>query len=142
MIFQFVVRRLHWLAHIPGAPQLFDAGLTIATMFFHPARIRAIESVRREIGSWPGLSLSVHRYGGTGFCVGRTVLGHVHGNGLLDVFVGRAAARELTATHLCEPHHILADSAWVSFWIREEKDFDTAIRLMQVALDRVQLQSA
>jgi hypothetical protein len=42
-MFRFVVRHLRWLAHVPLAPQLFDALLLAWTAVFHRETLRAIE---------------------------------------------------------------------------------------------------
>ena len=56
MIFAFAVRRLKWLAAIPGAPQIFDAMLFGATALFHPARLRAISAIEKAAIELPGVS--------------------------------------------------------------------------------------
>src|SRR5205085_3513586 len=64
VIFAFVVRRLKWLARIPGAPQIFDAMLLAGTGLFHPSRVRAISAIESQVGRWPGMRVGVHRLGG------------------------------------------------------------------------------
>src|ERR1041385_1228683 len=53
VIFSFAVRRLKWLARIPGAPQVFDAMLLGATGLFYPARLRAISAIESTVREWP-----------------------------------------------------------------------------------------
>jgi hypothetical protein len=127
---------LKWLARIPGAPQIFDAMLLGATGLFHPARLRAISEVEAQICRWPGMRVGVHRFGGIGFFVHGNESSHIHGNGLLDCFVGRANRDELVNDGRALPHHIFPHSGWISFWIRDEEDVRPALELIRMASER------
>lgn len=137
MIFAFVVRHLRWLGRVPGAPQLLDAFLLTGTLLLHPRRHAAMEQLQETVAAWTGVTLHVHRFGGTGFRLGRRELGHVHGNGLLDVFVGRETQRQLVSAGRALPHHVFPDSAWVSFWIKDERNLTEAEALLGLALKRI-----
>jgi len=60
---------------------------------------------------------------------GREV-GHLHGHGLLDVAVGRQAARLLVATGQVRRHHVFPRSKWVSFQIDSTADVPFALELL------------
>jgi hypothetical protein len=136
VIFAFAVRRLKWLAAIPGAPQVFDAILFLATAIFHPARLRAISAVEAEVRRWPGMEIGVHRLGGIGFFFQGKESSHTHGNGLLDCFVGRASRDELVKDGRALSHHIFPRSGWISFWIQDEEDVRPALELIRMAAQR------
>jgi hypothetical protein len=127
---------LKWLARIPGAPQIFDALLFGSTGLFHPARLRAISEVEAEVRGWPGMRIGVHRLGGIGFFFHGKESGHIHGNGLLDCFVGRPNRDELVRDRRALPHHIFPRSGWISFWIRDEDDVRPALELIRIAARR------
>jgi hypothetical protein len=127
---------LKWLARIPGAPQIFDALLLGATGLFHPARLRAISEVEAQVRRWPGMETGVHRLGGIGFFFQGRESSHIHGNGLLDCFVGRASRDELVNDGRALPHHIFPRSGWISFWIRDEEDVRPALALIRIAAER------
>jgi hypothetical protein len=131
--FEFVVRRLRWLARIPLAPQLFDTMLLVWTALFHRDRLRAIEAIEAGALRITGLETTVHRLGGIEFSLAGHELGHIHGNGLLDLRVGRAAAGELVAAHRALPHHVFGESAWISRWIRSTDDVSDALDLLLLA---------
>lgn len=133
MIFEFAVRRLKWLAGIPGAPQIFDAMLFISIAVFHPARLRAISAIERAANELPGVRPGVHRLGGVGFSCRGKECSHIHGNGLLDCFVGRTNRDELLRDGRALPHHIFPRSGWISFWIQGEEDVRPAIELIRIA---------
>jgi hypothetical protein len=133
VIFAFAVRRLKWLAAIPGAPQIFDAMLFSSTAVFHPARLRAISDVEKAVNEFPGVRPGVHRLGGVGFFLHGKECSHIHGNGLLDCFVGRENREALVRDGRASPHHVFPRSGWISFWIRNGDDVSPAIELIRVS---------
>jgi luciferase-like monooxygenase len=133
VIFAFVVRKLRWLAKMPGAPQIFDAMLLGSTGLFHPARLRAISEIETQIRRWPGMQVGVHRLGGVGFLFHGKESSHIHGNGLLDCFVGRPNRDELVRDRRACPHHVFPRSGWISFWIRDGDDVQQAVDLIRIA---------
>jgi len=130
----FVIRYLHGLARIPGLPHLFDALLITATVLLRRSRLMAMEQLERELLLVPGICLGIHRFGGIEVVDrnGRE-LGHWHGNGLLDVIVGRETARLLIASGDVRPHHIFPDSHWVSFQMESSADVRFALQLLNAA---------
>lgn len=135
-MFRFVVRHLRWLARVPGLPQIFDAMLVSWTALMHSKRLSAMEAVEAAALRMPGVRPGVHRMGGTEFLFSNRELGHLHGNGLLDVLVGAEQARALIRERRAEPHHIFGESAWISFWIRTTEDVPRAVELVETALRR------
>jgi hypothetical protein len=133
-VFDFAVRRLRWLARFPPAPQLFDALLLAWTAVRHRERLKAMEAIEAAALEIPGVRLAVHRFGGVGFSLARRELGHLHGNGLLDLHTGRELARELVAARRAEGHHFFGESAWVSYWVRSAADVPKAAALIQCCL--------
>ena len=133
MIFAFVVRRLKWLAAIPGAPQIFDTMLFSSTALFYPARLRAISAIETAVSEMPGVRPGVHRLGGIGFFFHGKECSHIHGNGLLDCFVGRANRETLVLNGHASAHHVFPRSGWVSFWVKDDGDIPPALELIEIA---------
>jgi hypothetical protein len=133
MMFSFAVRRLKWFARIPGAPQLFDAMLLAATGLFYPSRLRAMSAIESTVREWPGMRVGVHRLGGVGFFFLGRESSHIHGNGLLDCFVGPAKRDSLVESGRVSPHHVFPRSGWISFWIHDESDVCSALELIRIA---------
>ena len=100
------------------------------------------ERIEREVGSWEGVTVSPHRFGGIEFRVGRRELGHLHGDRLADLPFPVPIRRELVAAGRAEPHHILPLSGWVSFWIRGAGDANAAIELFRLNYQRPWLRAA
>jgi hypothetical protein len=124
---------LKWLARIPGAPQIFDAMLGAVTAVFSPNRLRAMSAIESTVSRWPGMRTGVHRLGGIGFFCHGKESSHIHGNGLLDCFVGRAERDRLVASGQALSHHMFPNSGWISFWIDGENDVEAALRLIRIA---------
>jgi len=133
MIFAFVVRHLRWLAKVPGAPQIFDAALLLSTALLHPRRFRAISAIEKIAQRLPGVTLGVHRFGGIGFFHGGKELSHIHGNGLLDCFVGQSNRDRLLQQGGAAAHHVFPRSGWISFFVRDPCDVEHALELIQIA---------
>ena len=133
MIFEFAVRRLKWLAAIPGAPQIFDAMLLTSTAVFHPARLRAISAIETAAREMPEMRPGAHHLGGIGFFFRGRECSHIHGNGLLDCFVGRAKRDALLLDGRASVHHVFPRSGWISFWVRDAADVPRAIDLIRIA---------
>lgn len=107
--------------------------LLATTGVFYPARLRAVSAIETEVRGWPGMRIGGHRLGGIGFFFDEEECGHVHGNGLLDCFVGRTNRDQLVESGLALPHHIFPKSGWISFWIDGEKEIEPALALIRIA---------
>jgi hypothetical protein len=131
-MFYFVVKNLRWLARVPGLPQFFDALLVAGTCVFRSSRVQAMEKLEREVLRLPGVRFKNHRFGGMEF-VGKDgdELGHLHGNGLLDVPAGVEAAAALIASGRVRPHHVFPKSKWISFQLENEQDVQFAAELIK-----------
>ncbi len=92
--------------------------------------------LRREILSWPGVTVAPHRYGGIEFRLGKRELGHLHGDYLADLPFPTRVREELVAAGRAMPHHILPLSGWVSYPIRDAEAISGALALFRLAYDR------
>lgn len=81
--------------------------------------------------SWQGASVEPHRFGGVEYRLGKRELGHIHGDHLLDIPFPVKVRHEIVAEGLAQPHHLLSDSGWVSFYLKEPADIQPAIDLLQ-----------
>ena len=70
--------------------------------------------------------------------LGKRELGHIHGDRLIDIPFPKPVRDELVSTGQAEPHHILPNSGWVSFFLHSEPDIDHAIKLMRKSFDLAQ----
>lgn len=95
------------------------------------------DRIIREILSWPEVTAGPHRFGGVEFRYRGTELGHVHGDRLADLPFPTRVRNELIAAGRAQPHHILPESGWVSFWIRGPEDVPAVIALFRMPYDRL-----
>ena len=130
-MFRFVVRHLRWLAHLPLAPQFFDALLLAWTALVDRPRLRAMEALESAALQLPDVAPCVHRFGGVGFAHHGMEFAHLHGNGLLDVHLTKERAAVLVAAGRAEPHHVFGPSSWISFWVYSQMDVNAAFCLIE-----------
>jgi hypothetical protein len=112
---------------------LFDAGLMIATMLFDRPRLRAMEMFENAISRKYPIRRRPHRFGGIGFFIETIEIGHLHGNGLLDLFVGKSFRAEQVRGGRALPHHVFPNSGWISFWLNSPADIAQALELFEIA---------
>lgn len=72
-----------------------------------------------------------HRFGGVEYQLQKRELGHVHGDQMLDIPFPKKVRDELVAAGRAEPHHMLQETGWISFYIRESADAERAILLLR-----------
>lgn len=96
-------------------------------------RVNQIESV---VLTWDGVESVPHQFGGREFRVGRRELGHLHGERLLDLPFPVKIREQLVREGRAEPHHVLPETGWVSFHIRQSSDVTHAIELLRLNYDR------
>jgi hypothetical protein len=99
-----------------------------------------VEALVAEVGSWPGVEVAEHRFGGVEFRVGRREVGHVHAGGrggsFADLPFPRAVRDELIAAGRARPHHVLPDSGWITVPISTAADLRSAIEIFRGNYDR------
>lgn len=104
--------------------------------------VPAIEAqIRRELLSWPDVTVAPHRYGGIEFRLGKRELGHLHGDYLADLPFPVRVREELVAAGRAMPHHILPLSGWVSYPIRDPAAVAGAVALFRLAYERATAKS-
>jgi hypothetical protein len=92
-----------------------------------------IDEIVKEVSGWDGVAASSHRFGGTEFRYGKPEIGHIHRNGLTDIPFPMKIRDELIKEKIVHPHHILPESGWISFYVRNEADIKTAIKLFRLS---------
>jgi luciferase-like monooxygenase len=80
---------------------------------------------------WEGVSTAPHRFGGVEYRLGTRELGHIHGDHLVDIPFPKKVRDEIVDEGLAEPHHILLETGWVSFYLRMDDDVQRAVALLR-----------
>jgi len=90
----------------------------------------AQKQITDAVGQWPKVTVAPHRFGGVEYQLGTREIGHIHGDTLVDIPFPTAIRDELVESGIACPHHILPDSGWISFYIRQPHDVMQAINLL------------
>lgn len=92
-----------------------------------------LQPVIDTVSQWDGITAASHRFGGTEFNLGKVEVGHVHRGGMVDIPYTRKLRDALIETGAAEPHHLLDESGWISFYVRSPRDVEAAIRLFRLS---------
>jgi Family of unknown function (DUF5519) len=134
-MFDFVVKYLGFLKHITLFAQFYDASLKLTTLLFNPKVLDCVDAIEAEVTSWPNMSVQLHKFGGVQFNFNNKEVGHIHGNGMLDLLLNRKAKSELLIEGRVRDHHTFKDSGWITFVIRTANDYEYALGLLKFAIE-------
>lgn len=132
-MFNLIVRYIGFLKHVPLAPHVYDALQKIQLFLINQPLLDRLDEIEETVSQWDQVSVSIHKFGGTQFNRGKDEIGHLHGNGLLDVLLTRQIKTSLMENPLILEHHIFKDSGWISFWVKTPTDRDLAITILKHA---------
>ena len=133
-MFDFCLKYFGFLKHAPLMPHLFDAMLKMEKALTKPEVLGYIDDIEMHVLSWKGLRVSTHRLGGIQFNVNGKEIGHIHGNGMLDILFSRNISEKLISENKASEHHIHKQSGWISFLICNERDKARALELLEFSL--------
>ena len=95
------------------------------------------ERIRDEVLGWEGTESRPHRFNGIEFRVNGHEIGHLHGDRLADLPFPRRVREELVSDGKAQTHHVLPQTGWVSYRIREEGDVEGALELFRRNYERL-----
>ena len=98
--------------------------------------------ITAAVTSWPGVTAQPHRFGGVEFVIGKREIGHIHGDQLVDIPFPKKVRDEIVAAGRAQPHHILPETGWVSYYLRQESDVEQAIALLKESYEIAQKQKS
>ena len=87
--------------------------------------------ITKAVTSWVGVTSAPHRFGGVEYVIGKREIGHIHGDHMVDIPFPKKVRDEIVAAGRAQPHHILPETGWVSFYLRQETDVEQAIALLK-----------
>jgi hypothetical protein len=101
-----------------------------------------LESIQKEILSWPFVTAEVHKFGGIEFRLNKREMGHIHGERLVDLPFPMKIRNELVNSGRVSPHHVLPQSGWVSYWINNGgKDVPVVLELFRMRYEQLKPRS-
>jgi hypothetical protein len=102
----------------------------------------AAAQILQTVSTWPGVEAHPHRFGGTEYRIGRREIGHIHGDALVDIPFPTKVRDEVVAAGRAQPHHLLSETGWVSFYLRQPADVAQAIELFRLSFELAVKQKA
>jgi hypothetical protein len=102
----------------------------------------ASQIIHNAVMQWPEIESEPHQFGGIEYRIGRREIGHTHGDNGVDIPFPRAVRDELVADGIVAPHHVLPDSTWISFYLKQPDDVEQAIALLQRSYEIVRQRAA
>jgi hypothetical protein len=130
-MFEQTIKYFGFLKKIPLLPHLFDGMMKIEKFVNNRNVLNYIDEIEKEVLSWNHTSVHIHRFGGIQFDVNKKEIGHIHGNGLLDILFKKEIKEQLIKEGRVREHHTFKKSGWISFYIRDEQDKKFAIELLE-----------
>ena len=107
-------------------------------MAVHGAQTR----ITKEVTSWASVAAHPHRFGGVEYVIGKREIGHIHGDYLVDIPFPKKVRDEIVAAGRAQPHHILPETGWVSFYLQQEADVQHGIALLRESYEIAQKQKS
>ena len=92
-----------------------------------------LQALHNNIAAWEGVAHYPHQFGGTEFALGKVEIGHYHRNGMVDIPFTKAIRRQLVDEGRAMLHHLLQDSGWITFFVRNADDIDNATWLFRLS---------
>lgn len=86
--------------------------------------------ITEAVTAWEGVTSQPHRFGGVEYVIGKREIGHIHADHLVDIPFPKKVRDAVIAAGRAQPHHILPETGWVSFYLRQEPDVEQAIALL------------
>jgi hypothetical protein len=99
-------------------------------------------SITKALTGWTDVKIQPHRFGGVEYVIGRREIGHIHGDQLVDIPFPKKVRDEIVAAGRAQPHHILPETGWVSFYLRDGDDVEKAITLLHESYEIAQKQKS
>lgn len=86
--------------------------------------------ITQAVTAWAGVTVAPHRFGGVEYVIGKREIGHIHGDSMVDIPFPKKVRDEIVAAERAQPHHLLPETGWVSFYLRQDEDVEQAITLL------------
>jgi hypothetical protein len=102
----------------------------------------AQERITAAVTGWEGVIAQPHRFGGVEYVIGKREIGHIHGDSLVDIPFPKKVRDEIVRAGRAHAHHILPQSGWVSFYLRQPEDIERAIALLAESYHLAQKQKS
>ena len=134
--FKFIIRYFGFLKAIPLMPHIFDVLMRLHSFCFRREITDAMDKIQEELNKDTNITISIHKYGGIQFNYKNKELGHIHGNGMVDVLLNKKMKSELIAKKWVQEHHTFKDSGWVTLFLKSDNDIEIAVKVLKMSLSK------
>ena len=94
-----------------------------------------MEELFEDVLTWDDVTWHLHRFGGREWRISGREIGHLHGNGVLDVLLpDKKSAAEAISLGRAVEHHTHPKTAWVSFTLKKITDVEVGKMLLREAM--------
>jgi hypothetical protein len=90
------------------------------------------EIVEHEVSGWPEVEAQPHRFGGVEFRYRGHEIGHLHGSRTADLPFPIRIRKELVDEGKAEPHHLLPQTGWISYYPHGSEDAPAVVKLFRL----------
>ncbi len=133
-LLSFLAHNLGFLKPFSFLTAILDTQLKAFTFLFRPRVFKSMKKTAQNIKNMEGVTSTSHIYGGLEFQWQDKEIGHIHGNGFLDIRFHPTLKQSLLNAHLVEHHHFLPQkSGWITHRIRKDAQLPTF--LLSLSLD-------
>lgn len=137
-LFKFVTTYFGFLKAIPLLPHAFDALMRLFSFCFKREITDAMDLIEEALAEEEGVNLCIHKYGGRQFNYNGRELGHIHGNGMVDVLLNRKIKEELMRKGWVQEHHTFKNSGWITLFLKNKSDAEKAIEILRMSKLRIE----
>lgn len=99
-------------------------------------------AVRHELLSDPEVTEGTHRFGGVVFHLAGHEIGHLHGDTVADIPFPPHILDDLVASGRISAHHLVPDSAWVTWRVNGAADVAQVVELFAISYEHAASQAA
>jgi hypothetical protein len=99
-------------------------------------------NITKAVTGWEGVTSVPHRFGGVEYVIGKREIGHIHGDHMVDIPFPKKVRDKIVAAGRAQLHHILPETGWVSFYLRQDEDVEQAITLLHESYQIAQKQKS
>jgi len=98
-----------------------------------PQLLQWIDEVEAEVLQWQHTTSTLHKYGGIQLNAAEIELGHIHGNGLVDMLLSRQTKKAIMQEGRISNHHTFKDTGWISLYLKDKEDVAYVTHLFYTA---------
>lgn len=130
-----IEKKFRIFKNIPFLPILIDEQIKVLTLLFYPKVYNNMMRYMDYVKSHNAISTKYHKYGGIQFNIANREIGHMHGDGLVDIYLNKGLQKMFVEQGIVEEHHVLKGTGWVSFKISRNPNLKDLKKVTEIAIE-------